>query len=238
MKKYFAIFLCVCAIIGVTALVSVHNTPATMAHALDNNISDMMNKIDTGDNLDLETKLSSNPYDYAKNNEYFNKIVAMGYPVLSLIEDHINTSPDNGLKEYLLAIAMEEIAKVDLKTDEAGNMYKWETGKGFVREWDNLLYRIPSSVSVILNSGQTNDAKIAALIKLGIPVVPYIIARFDSSNPDQQQVLTTVLNELLKDNKIASFNGKDISYAKGWIQNNAASFDDLKKYVDRKASKN
>jgi hypothetical protein len=196
----------------------------------------MMNKIDRGGGSDLTTQLSSNPYDYVKNNEYFDKIVEMGYPVLYLLEDYINTSPDNGLKEYLLAIAMEEIAGVNLKTDEKGNMYKWETGKGFAAEWHKLLQKIPSSVTTILNSSQANDAKVIALTKLGIPIVPFIITQFDSVNPDDQEVLISALNELLNDNKIATFDGKDVNYTKKWIQNNADKFDDLKKYIEERAA--
>ena len=132
MKKYRVFIISLICIAGAIGLVFSFYVTPTMAQKLDNNINNMMDKIEKGANSDLNTQLSSNPYDYAKDNEYFQNIVDMGYPALSLIEETISKSQNNGLREYLLAIAAEEIAKVNLKTDDAGNNYQWETAKGFV----------------------------------------------------------------------------------------------------------
>jgi hypothetical protein len=70
--------------------------------------------------------------NYAKNNKYFDEIVNMGYDVLPLIEDYIKNSSNDRLREYLLSIVAEKIAKVDLKT--LNKEKPWEIGKEFNAE--------------------------------------------------------------------------------------------------------
>ena len=57
---------------------------------------------------------SSNPYEYIQNNKNFNDLVNLGTDALPVIAEKIMNSNDDGLKEYILAIAAEKIAKIDL----------------------------------------------------------------------------------------------------------------------------
>ncbi len=236
MKKYLAIALPLVVVTCTISAVFVFNTTNTMAQTLNANITNMMNNIESGASSDLKTQLSSNPYDYAKNNVHFDKIVNIGPSVLPLIEDYINKSSNLGLTEYLLAIAAEKIAKVDLKSDNAGDKYGWTTGKEFAEAFDKHLKKIPSSVDSILSSGETQNGKIDDLEKLGIPAIPYVIDKFDLGNPEQQQVIASVLYDLQKDSSLAKFESKNIDDVKSWISTNKAKFSDIKDYVDSKAS--
>lgn len=113
---------------------------------------------------------SSNPYDYIKS-PYFRRIVEMGPIALMPIRKMILTSKENGLKEYILAIAAEEIARVDLK----GDSFAWTTAIEFCRKWDDQMGKLPVLVARIIGSNQSIDSKNRALVELGIPAIPFII---------------------------------------------------------------
>lgn len=74
--------------------------------------------------------ISSNPYDYIKNSKDFEDIVSMGDEALTYILAEFKVSKDNGLKEYVMAIACSKILKEDPENK------KWASG----REWyDNYI---------------------------------------------------------------------------------------------------
>ena len=82
---------------------------------------------------DSRASLSSNPYDYIKDgdsNEDYKYIVSQGEKSLNYMLSKFANSNDNGLEEYIMAIACSEILKEDIETK------KWETGKGW---YDNYI---------------------------------------------------------------------------------------------------
>jgi hypothetical protein len=123
--------------------------------------------------------LSSNPYDYI-DNEGFRKIVAIGPEALVSIREKLSTSGANGLEEYILAIAAEEIAKVDFKS----RSIDWATGKEWLKRWDIHLRDLPVTVNSIFQSGDSIAAKNAALTALGIPAIPFIKDKIERGNND------------------------------------------------------
>jgi len=68
---------------------------------------------------------SSNPFDYVGVSPRFKVLVARGTPAVEAIAREIETSKDNGLREYLLAIAATQIL------GESDANKGWSTGK----EW-------------------------------------------------------------------------------------------------------
>jgi hypothetical protein len=77
---------------------------------------------------DTKLALSSNPYDYIKgldSNEDYKYIVSQGEKSLNYMLDRFESSSDNGLEEYIMAIACSEILKEDPEDK------KWSSG----REW-------------------------------------------------------------------------------------------------------
>ncbi len=112
---------------------------------------------------------SSNPYDYI-NNDGFRKIVAMGPKALETIKNRIKSTKENGLIDYILAIAAEKIAAVDLKAVSG----KWETGSGWVFSWDRFLTRLPEKVDAILYSSESPDEKSRQIEALGFAALPIL----------------------------------------------------------------
>jgi len=75
----------------------------------------------------LKVAASSNPYDYTKNNKDFEDIVKLGDDALQYMLEKFKNSKENGLKEYVMAIACSKILKENTQNKN------WSTGK----EWYN-----------------------------------------------------------------------------------------------------
>ncbi|HWQ43852.1 MAG TPA: hypothetical protein VN456_17745 [Desulfosporosinus sp.] len=73
--------------------------------------------------------------EYFRNNANYKSIVSLGSEALPILVDRIDRSKENGLKEYILSIATEEISKVNLKKDRG----EWSSAKGFTKVWKTHL---------------------------------------------------------------------------------------------------
>jgi hypothetical protein len=72
-------------------------------------IAQVMSDIGAAEKANPEIALSSNPFTYAKISPALDRLVARGEPALESIAEEIEDSPENGLREYLLAIAGQRI---------------------------------------------------------------------------------------------------------------------------------
>jgi hypothetical protein len=114
--------------------------------------------------------LSSNPYDYISDgkNEYYNKIVALGPAALPELEAALFASEESGLAEYLLAVAIEEVAQADVRSIE-----RWGTAEEFRGLWFDIKQTIPERVDAIVQSGDLNAGeKIEQLSVYGVLALP------------------------------------------------------------------
>lgn len=111
-------------ILSTIIVLSINSILASDSYQIDINMDLMMDKVAEMQSTHVESALSSNPYDYIKNNDNYNKIVSLGTDALDIIKKKIDESNENGLKEYILAAAANDIAKVDLKKDT----YNWSNG--------------------------------------------------------------------------------------------------------------
>ncbi|MEN6384707.1 MAG: hypothetical protein ABFD79_05880 [Phycisphaerales bacterium] len=204
MKKLFGIALAL--ILFIPILIYASGVSASIQ--IDKNISDIMQNVADMAQKAPEKAMSSNPYDYTINNANFDNIVNLGTEALPLIRDKINKSDENGLREYILAIAAEKIAKVDLKDDR----FLWATGKDWVAIWDKHLQTIPQHVNDIVSSDAANDVKVSRLVKLGTPSIPYILDHIESGNIE----LAPALEKLLEGNPSVKFETKNITDLQGW----------------------
>ena len=173
---------------------------------------------------DIKKAASSNPYDYIKNNPAYDSIVNKGPGVLPELREKIANSPQNGLSEYVLAIAAEEIAKVDLK----GSDFGWANAKEWVSAWDKYLETLPQKVKQISDSTATVEVKINDLEKLGVPAIPYIMDEVQKGRNE----LVPALDKLLRDNGLVDYNRDWTSDVDKWIKDNRAGFDGLRKMVE------
>lgn len=145
------------------------------------------------------TASSPNPYDYT-DNPGFRKIVAMGPAALQSIKKAIINSKNNGLPQYLLAIAAEEIAAVDLKSQSG----KWENSAGWVYSWDLFLRDLPSKVDSIIESGHPAEEIEAKLEALGFAALPVIEDKLNEGYERIRPAFKKLLQKLNSSHKRAA----------------------------------
>ena len=106
-------------------------TKASIDSTFDQTIEEKLNNITNP--MNSVVSLSSNPYDYIKNPDAaqnYKYIVSQGEKSLNFMLNKFAGSNENGLKEYIMAIACSEILKEDTSSK------KWVSG----REWyDNYI---------------------------------------------------------------------------------------------------
>ena len=100
---------------------------AEMQSQVRNDIAQVMSDIATAEKANPAIALSSNPFTYAEISPALDRLVARGEPALDSIAEEIEESPENGLREYLLAIAGQRIMGAD-KT-----IGTWSTAKEWAR---------------------------------------------------------------------------------------------------------
>ncbi len=167
--------------------------------------------------------LSSNPYAYTEDCPEYDAIVELGYEALPYIKQKVEKSENNGLSEYILAIAAEEIGKVKLK----GDNFNWETGKGWAREWNKHLKDLPDNFDNIVTSEEASASKNEKLLKLGAPAIPFIIDRIEQGDNE----FLPALEVLLEGNKNVKLDKESKKDIKVWIKNNKDRFEILRKIV-------
>ncbi|MCL1791154.1 MAG: hypothetical protein FWG40_07335 [Peptococcaceae bacterium] len=199
----------------------------TAAETIDKNMSKIMDSIDMAVKNNSDVATSSNPYSYIKDNPYFDSIVQIGTPALPEIRERINKSTNNGLEEYVLAIAAERIAKIDLKDDA----FLWSTAKEWVPLWDQHLKDIKNNVEEITSSAIDEKAKTEKLAKLGTPAIPFIMDKIEYGHKE----LVEVLEILLEGNNGVEFDLKEIPDIEIWVSENKNLFQDLRELVESAA---
>lgn len=225
MRKFLIPVLVVSLLIGCVSVFTLKSK--SVSAQVNYNIDTYMDELNKSIYDDPQKAMSSNPYTYVKNNKYFDAIVDLGPDALPSIEKAISDSPKNGLREYILAIAGERIAKVNLK----GDSVKWDSAKKWVTVWNEHLKELSNNVKRIAGSNSTD--KTNELVKLGTPAIPYLMDLVEADNKDVIPALT----ELLKDNK-QKIDASDVEITKEWVKKNKDKFVNLRKMVDEKANQN
>lgn len=192
-------------------------------------LEELDSELDRLVSLNPQLANSSNPYNYTKNNQVFQKIVSYGYEALPMIEETIKSDQKYGLNKYILAIAAEEIAKVDLKKGE----YPWLNAEEFTRSWTLHLQDVPNKVQEIQKSELSVNEKNEKLIQLGIAVIPFIYEDVKNGKIDFSPALYTLLSKnqetpMLISNKNSFWKEKD------WIKENEKKIKDIESLVINK----
>jgi len=161
------------------------------------NLQNMRDAIDEDVMKNSELALSSNPYDYIEDNEYYDNIIKLGVRALPELERTLSESDSNGLNEYILAIAIETISHVDIrkiKDDE----FAWETAKGFEKEWIDIRENANTSINEIVQSDKLSSAeKVDKLSAYGVLAVSELkkVMRDSTLAPSFKTQLEDILNE-------------------------------------------
>lgn len=137
-------------------------------------INDLVEKMNSKTNIagkylenGMPLGMSSNPYDYIKDNEAFDKIIALGMSALpELVRIQKDNDKYNSFERYLIAIAIETITKTDLKVYEE---FAWDRADVFAEKWAKFEKEAATAVPAIVNDKKLNDhEKMTKLAKYGL----------------------------------------------------------------------
>jgi hypothetical protein len=221
MKKISVGFLTLFICSFLVALLLNSTADASIEKQIDNNFASINETINK--EIALRTATSSNPYDYVKDNPDFENIVALGNDALPGLQKRLLSSERSGLEEYILAIAIESIAKVDLKKNEST---KWISAKMFKTKWPEYLKSIPSLVdSVTADQALTTAEKVKKLNEMGTPALPFILEKIEKGD---EYLFPVVI--ALTDNSKNVVENKTVDPSE-WAIQNKDKFSKLKQYV-------
>lgn len=114
--------------------------------------------------LDSQTALSSNPYDY-KDEESYDNIVEMGPIAMVILHEKYLSGEIGGLNAYIAGSAIEDIARVRIK-DISG--VDWASAEEFFAAWQSILSELPNSFKKIVESEEQVSDKIEAIKAYGV----------------------------------------------------------------------
>ena len=165
--------------------------------------------------------VSSNPYDYTKDNPAFDAIVARGYDALPGLEADLTAG---GLGNYLDCIAIEKITKCDLKEF---TQYAWGDAISFRTQWNSYLKQMPSAVMTAFALSSYAPPKPIGLEKLGAPAVPYVIDQAKRTGVWNESEVVGTLQSLL-------LNARPAATIAEFAQFNATTIEKLRAYVENR----
>ncbi len=191
---------------------------ASEAYNVNTNMNMMMEEINTMIKNADENMMSSNPYDYI-DNQYFDNITNRGISALPIITKQIASSESNGLREYILAIAAEEISNTHLNQE---NVYNWSNGKEWLNEWNIYLRSIPTKVDYIVNDTEnTIEDKKLALNNIGVMGLPYIKDAIDAGHTEYQDIYDNLIGASVtsyRTSKKSNINGSDLEVIRNMVE--------------------
>ncbi|MDR1042470.1 MAG: hypothetical protein LBL54_01030, partial [Clostridiales Family XIII bacterium] len=129
-----AVALCICVALIVVYSTSNNHNVVSAADEVKMHLENINEMLEGGSDSTLPLQ-SSNPYDYIADNEDFQRIIELGDSALPELERTLSDSPDNGLNEYIIAIAIQEISGTDVDSFNNRTDIKWENAKQFLEEW-------------------------------------------------------------------------------------------------------
>lgn len=195
--------------------------PSTAAE-VEQNLDAIMANLESGDSQDTMAGFSSNPYDYVTNNENYDQIVAAGYDALPVLESELRSTQESGLREYIICVAIEDITNCNLKQFDDS---QWDRAENFKVQWDTYLKDMPSKVDGIMRSDSTAAEKREAIVALGAPAVPYVLAFEDSIDEETRAEVAIAIRQAMGDadsdesmGEFARSHAADISVLQDYVE--------------------
>lgn len=155
-----------------------------------------LKNIDTSIQKEIDNQtplsLSSNPYDYIADNEYYDTIIKLGVAALPQLETTLQESKSNGLNEYIIAIAMNEISKADVK-EILNDQYAWANAKAFLEVWSKIKSSATGDViKIIQDKNLKLEEKKEKIENYGVLAVPAMESFMSNSEIKNKDVLESI----------------------------------------------
>lgn len=143
--------------------------------------------------------LSSNPYDYITENEYYDVIIELGVAALCELENSLVSSDENGLVQYIISIAIEDISHTNVNEILGNEDFGWEDAHEFTTEWLEIKDTVTENVETIIQSELLNDEeKIEKINHYGLLAVPTIESYVHAAEGRQSNFLKAGLKHVVE----------------------------------------
>lgn len=163
-NKFIYFFISIVLVIAViiTCFVSSTNTASAAEKQTDALINEIQYRIEESLKTEgaylsngMPLAMSSNPYDYVKDNAEYDKLIALGEESLDdLYKLQQDQEKYDSFQRYIIAIAIEEITKTDLKQSEE---YFWMDADGFSEKWNDFSIEAEENIKDILNNNSLSE---------------------------------------------------------------------------------
>lgn len=149
--------------------------------------------------------LSSNPYDYVKDNENFDALTAYGENTIDDLIDMMNNTDKYGsFDRYLMAIAIETITKTDMKKFDE---YSWDEADKFIEQWSKFTTDANAKVKDVINNKNLSEEEkwkeVAKYGTLSIPALQETDSKLSKkmidmiTTSDRESVVKTAIGEVI-----------------------------------------
>ncbi len=143
----------------------------------------------------------SNPYLYIKNNPSYEALIAEGTNVLPELHQTLSESTEDGLLEYITAIAIEEITRTDIRNSFS---VSWETAKEFENSWTAFLTDVPQKIETLLSSSLSDQEKVQELQKYGLLAIP-VLNRHMTTFSEDSPIFSYLAELVISDSESAFY---------------------------------
>lgn len=175
-----------------------NKTVSAIENEVQFNLEKMEHSIDQMMEVDPLLALSSNPYDYIKNNQYYDNIMNLNIEALPYLEKELKNSQENGLNEYIFVIAMQEISKVDIN-GILEKEYAWENAKEFESKWTHVKNTVNDDVLNIIKSDSLSlkqkENKLSCYGLLAVPAMQKNLKNMRSMDVSVKQSIENMIQE-------------------------------------------
>ncbi|WP_339301586.1 hypothetical protein MKY92_15140 [Paenibacillus sp. FSL R5-0623] len=136
-----------------------------------------------------ESIVSSGLHEDLIINKDFEAIVALGVAALPELIRFLEHSDQDIFIEYIYALALERISKVDLKKE-----MDWHSRKEFLTTYKAYLKEIPNKVQRIADEPISDTKKNDQLKALGAPAIPYLFDVIDNGHQELSPAFNYLTN--------------------------------------------
>lgn len=247
-KKIFGSIIMCCSVMLLVAIVLFSNNESLYAKTLTK-----VDKVTMEINKNISKMVSSkspksylsSPYAIVEDDEAYAELVNLGVAAIKPLYDKIANSSENGLMEYIYAMAIEDImqqnysyaSSLSIVMNNPEYDYGWASAKEFEEAFSNFMKKIPNEYYSIMNdSTLTYVEKSDKVCELGLGVVPYIIDDIQNNKDSKfnyEDMLVSILkerNQIEKSSYLSLSSNFDVN---SWIDSNLESYKILKQLSEK-----
>jgi len=173
---------------------------------------------------------ANSPFAYIRNNENYEEIIKLGVAAIPELEKQLQSSDENGLNEYVIALAISEISGTDVSLITKGESYAWSNAKQFLAEWKAAKELVEIDIVMLLQNDSMANKELRERIQpygvLAIPVIRNILTDDNVAlTPAEKRIYHKELIKIVNESKLLE---NEIDLLEDSIPDNCIGFEATK----------